>query len=210
MHCNGREFEKRHLWVLIGLCSSRPASHARASRARYVHAAYLYQEHKMLNPVVVTAECTPHPEAIRWFKVPLCTSKSTQKNVWGEKHIAWLIQHTRCGAPFGCICLMMYRLASLFLMLCSPRSVSAACIYAWIHILGVLFTYRLASLLLMLISPRAVSAACVYASIYALGVLFTYRLASLFQVLFSPRGVSAECIYAWILYYLVKIIDRYA
>jgi hypothetical protein len=46
---------------------------------------------------------------------------------------------------------MTYRLASLFQMLLSPRTVSAACIYAFIYILGVLFTYRLAS-------PRSVSA----------------------------------------------------
>jgi hypothetical protein len=70
-------------------------------------------------------------------------------------------------------------------MLFSPRGVSAGCIYASIHVLGVLSAYRLASFFLMLFSPgpciRArtyCSAACVYASIYALGVLFTDRLAS--------------------------------
>jgi xanthosine utilization system XapX-like protein len=78
-------------------------------------------------------------------------------------------------------------------MLFSPRSVSAVCIYALIHILGVLFTYHLASLFQMLFSPRSVSAACIYALIHILGVLFTYRLASLFQMLFSLRSVSAAC-----------------
>jgi hypothetical protein len=84
------------------------------------------------------------------------------------------------------MCLMTCRLASLFQMLFSPRSVSAACVYASIYALGVLFTYRLASLFLMLLSPRTVSAACVYASIYALGVLFTYRLASFLKCCFVP------------------------
>jgi hypothetical protein len=65
-------------------------------------------------------------------------------------------------------------------MLFSPRTVSAACIYALIYILGVLSAYLLASVFQMLLSPCSISAACIYASIYALGVLFTYRLASLF------------------------------
>jgi hypothetical protein len=76
---------------------------------------------------------------------------------------------TRCRAPFGRVCFMTHRLASLFLLLFSPCSVSAACIYAFIYILGVLFTCRLASLFLLLFSPRTVSAACIYASSYAYG-----------------------------------------
>jgi hypothetical protein len=80
-------------------------------------------------------------------------------------------------------------------MLLSPRTVSAACVYASIYALGVLFTYRLASFFLMLFSPRDVSAACIYALTYILGVLFTYRLASLFLMLLSPRTVSAACVY---------------
>jgi hypothetical protein len=48
-------------------------------------------------------------------------------------------------------------------MLLSPRTVGAACVYASIYALGVLFTDRLASLFLMLFSPRGVSAACIYA-----------------------------------------------
>jgi hypothetical protein len=81
-------------------------------------------------------------------------------------------------------------------MLFSPHGVSAACVYASIYALGVLFTYRLASLLQMLFSPRGVSAACIYALIYILGVLSAYLLASVFQRLFSPCSVSAACIYA--------------
>jgi hypothetical protein len=100
-----------------------------------------------------------------------------------------------------------YRLASLFLMLFSPRGVSAACMYALFYILGVLFTYRLASLFLMLFSPRGVSAACMYALFYILGVLFTYRLARLFLMLFSPRGVSAGCIYASI--HVLGVLSAY-
>jgi hypothetical protein len=61
-------------------------------------------------------------------------------------------------------------------MLFSPRGVSAGCIYASIHVLGILSTYCLASLFLMLFSPRGVSAACIYASIYVFGVLSIYRL----------------------------------
>jgi hypothetical protein len=71
---------------------------------------------------------------------------------------------------------MTCRLASLFLMLFSPRTVSAACIDASIHVLGVLFASPFASLFLMFFSPRSVSAACIYASIYVFGVLFTYQL----------------------------------
>jgi hypothetical protein len=93
-------------------------------------------------------------------------------------YIQAAFNNTRSRAPFGRICLRTYRLASLFLMLLSPRTVSAACVYASIYALGVLFTYRLASFFLMLFSPRSVRAACVYTSIYALGVLFTDRLAS--------------------------------
>jgi hypothetical protein len=92
-------------------------------------------------------------------------------------------------------------------MLFSPRGVSAACIYALIHLLGVLSAYLLASVFQMLSSPRSASAACIYASIYALGVLFTYRLASLFQMLFSPCGVSAACIYASI--YVFGVLSTY-
>jgi xanthosine utilization system XapX-like protein len=92
-------------------------------------------------------------------------------------------------------------------MLFSPRGVSAGCIYAFIHVLGVLSAYRLASLFLMLSSPRCVSAACIYALIYILGVLFTYRLASLLQMLFSPRRVCAACIYASI--HVLGVLSTY-
>jgi hypothetical protein len=68
-------------------------------------------------------------------------------------------------------------------MLFCPRSVSGACVYASIHVLGVLSAYRLASLFLVLFSPRSVSGACVYASIHVPGVLSAYQLATLFQML---------------------------
>jgi hypothetical protein len=61
-------------------------------------------------------------------------------------------------------------------MLLSPRTVSAACIYASIYAVGVLFTYRLARSFHMLFSPRGVSVACIYASIYVFGGLSTNRL----------------------------------
>jgi hypothetical protein len=60
--------------------------------------------------------------------------------------------YTRSRAPFGRMCLMTYRLASLFLLLFSPHGVSAAFIYASIYALGVLFTYRLAGLLHVVLS----------------------------------------------------------
>jgi hypothetical protein len=71
---------------------------------------------------------------------------------------------------------MTYRFASIFVMLFSPRTVSAACVYASIYALGVLFTYRLASFFQMLFSPRNLSAGCIFASIYALGVLFANKI----------------------------------
>jgi hypothetical protein len=60
-------------------------------------------------------------------------------------------------------------------MLFSPRGVSAGCIYAFIHVLGVLSAYHLASLLQMLLSPRRVIAACIYMhpSMYLASCLLT-------------------------------------
>jgi hypothetical protein len=72
---------------------------------------------------------------------------------------------------------MTYRLASLFLTLCSPRTASPACVYASIYALGVLFSYRLASLLQMLFSPRGVSAVCIYALIHILDPTLSSRKA---------------------------------
>jgi hypothetical protein len=92
-------------------------------------------------------------------------------------------------------------------MLLSPRAVSAGCIYASIHVLGVLSASPLASLFLMLFSPRGVSAACIYALIHILCVLSAYLLASVFQMLFSPRIVSAACIYASI--YALGVLFTY-
>jgi hypothetical protein len=54
---------------------------------------------------------------------------------------------TRSRAPFGRLCLMTYRSASLFQRMFSPCTGSAACICAYISALGVLLTYRLARLL---------------------------------------------------------------
>jgi hypothetical protein len=51
---------------------------------------------------------------------------------------------------------MKYRLASLFQMLFSSGSVSAACVYASINVFGVLFTHRLASLFQKLFSLDSV------------------------------------------------------
>jgi hypothetical protein len=54
---------------------------------------------------------------------------------------------------------MTYRLASLFQMLFSLGSVSAACIYASTYVFGVLFAYRLTSLFQTLFNLGSVSIA---------------------------------------------------
>jgi hypothetical protein len=53
------------------------------------------------------------------------------------------------------MCLLTYRLVSLFQMMCSLGSVSAAYIYASIYVFGIFFTYELASLFQMLFSFRS-------------------------------------------------------
>jgi hypothetical protein len=64
---------------------------------------------------------------------------------------------TRSRAPFGLMGLMTYRLASLFQMLFSLGSESAACIYASPYVFGVLFVYRLNSLFQTLLNLGSVS-----------------------------------------------------